>query len=259
MQLKHIDSGKAFDFGKTSKQYVQYRDIYPESMYEKLIQFGIGRAGQSILDLGSGTAILPMHLYHTGADFISTDISEKQVAAGKAMAEARGMNIQFKICSAENTGFSDRSFDVVTAVQCFQYFDPEKAAEEIRRILKPNGLFCKIFMDWLPKQDEKIAEMEQLVLKYNPEWSGNGFEKFRYHYPEWAEERFDIETIHSYNAVLTFEKEAWLERVKTCRGIGASLPKQEIQAFEEEYRTRLTEEILQLKHQIHIEIYRVIK
>ena len=259
MKLSYIDDGNSFDFGNTSEQYAQYRDIYPKSMYEKLIQFGIGKEGQRILDLGSGTAILPMHLYHTKAAFVSTDISENQVLAGKRLAESKGMEIEFKVCSAEDTGFPDNAFDVVTAVQCFQYFDKVKAIKEIKRILKPNGVFCKIFMDWLPKQDKKIDEMEQLVLKYNPKWTGNGFEKYRYHYPDWAEGQFDIETIHSYNATLTFSREAWIERVKTCRGIGASLPEQDIQAFEEEYRTRLTEEILQLKHQIHIEIYRVIK
>ena len=42
MEIKdsRIDDGKAFDWGRTSKDYAKYRDIYPESMYEKLIQFG---------------------------------------------------------------------------------------------------------------------------------------------------------------------------------------------------------------------------
>ena len=91
MKLSYIDDGNSFDFGKTSEQYAQYRDIYPESMYEKLIQFGIGKAGQKILDLGSGTAILPMHLYHTKAAFASTDRSENQVWAGTRLAESKGM------------------------------------------------------------------------------------------------------------------------------------------------------------------------
>lgn len=259
MKLSYIDDGKEFDFGKTSEQYARYRDIYPDSMYEKLIQFGIGKAGQKILDLGSGTAILPMRLYHTNAAFVSTDISENQVAVGKRLSASKGMNIEFKVCSAENTGFPKNTFDVVTAVQCFQYFDAAKATNEIRRILKPNGVFCKIFMDWLPKQDKKIAEMEQLVLKYNPKWNGSDFEKYRYHYPNWAEGNFDIETIHSYNTTLTFTKESWIERVKTCRGVGASLPKEQIVAFAKEYLTLLSEEILHLRHQIHIEIYRVTK
>lgn len=259
MKLDGIDNGKEFDFGRTSRCYAEFRDIYPKSMYEKLISFGIGKKGQKILDLGSGTAVLPVNMYDTGAVFTATDISENQILFGCQIVKDKGMdNISFKVCSAEETGFPDNTFDAVTAVQCFQYFDAEIAAEEIRRILKPGGLFCKIFMDWLPFEDEKILEMEKLVLKYNPDWNGSGFRKFEYSYPLWAENRFDIETIHSYNTILSFSKEAWVGRIKSCRGIGASLPESEIAEFEKEYRQLLKKysEPLRLKHQIHIEIYR---
>ena len=257
MELNYIDDGNEFDFGKVSDEYSKYRDIYPKSMYDKLISFGIGKNGQQILDLGSGTAVLPINLYHTGANFTATDISENQIAYGQKLAEQKNMNINFKVCSAENTGFNDGQFDVVTAVQCFHYFDSEKAAKEIHRVLKSNGLFCKIFMDWLPYEDEKIMEMEQLVLKYNSKWKGGGFKQYQYSFPEWAENRFDISTIHSYNTVLTFTKEQWLGRIKSCRGVGASLSPEMIQAFENEYKNVLAkyDEPLKLLHQIHIEIY----
>ena len=259
MKLSYIDKGNEFDFGRTSDDYAKYRDIYPESMYRKLISFGVGKNGQNILDLGSGTAVLPVNLAHTGARFTASDISENQILYGKQLAARRGIkNIEFRVCCAEDTGFEDSSFDVVTAVQCFHYFNAEKAADEIRRILKPNGIFCKIFMDWLPFEDEVIGEMEALVLRYNPDWGGRGFEKFRYSYPEWADGRFNIETIHSYDTVLEFTKEAWIGRIKSCRGVGASLSEEKIAAFESEYRELLSKysEPLKLKHQIHIEIYR---
>ena len=259
MKLSFIDKGNDFDFGRTSCEYAKYRDIYPKSMYEKLIYFGVGRPGQKILDLGSGTAVLPVNLCHTKAEFTATDISENQVRFGQRVAAEKGIeSICFRVCSAEKTGFADNSFDVVTAAQCFQYFDADKAAAEIFRILKPQGLFCKIFMDWLPLEDEVIAEMEALVLKYNPAWSGSGFEKFRYAYPDWAEGRFSVDTIHSYNASVEFSAEAWLGRIKSCRGVGASLSAEKLREFENEYRGLLKKypEPLSLKHQIHIELYR---
>ena len=96
MKLSYIDSGNEFDFGRTSDNYAKYRDIYPQAMYEKLIAFGIGKRGQRILDLGSGTAILPVNMYHTGAEFTATDISENQIAYGRKNASDRGMeNIDF--------------------------------------------------------------------------------------------------------------------------------------------------------------------
>ncbi len=263
MKLDFIDNGNEFDFGRTSEDYAKFRDIYPKNMYDKLIVFGIGKKGQKILDLGSGTAVLPVNMYHTGAEFTATDISENQIEFGRKIAKERKLdNINFKVCSAENTGFEDNTFDVVTAVQCFQYFNADKATKEIRRVLKPDGLFCKIFMDWLPFEDEVIGEMENLVLKYSPDWNGCGFEKFRYSYPDWAENGFNIETIHSYDVGLEFSKEEWIGRIKSCRGVWASLSKERITEFENEYRKRLEKydtDLLKLKHQINIEIYKSTK
>ena len=262
MKLSYIDNANDFDFGKTAENYARFRDIYPESMYEKLIGMGIGRNGQHILDLGSGTAILPMNLYHTGAHFTATDIAENQIAVGKALARQKGMErIAFKVCPAEDTGFPDNSFDAVTAVQCFPYFNADKAAAEIFRVLKPRGLFCKILMDWLPKEDAVIAEMIALVQAYNPAWNPEGFNEYVYRFPDWARDRFVNEAVSTYDEALVFTKEAWRGRVLTCRGVGASLPPEKVMEFEAEYRRVLEkyDEPLYLKHRIHMELYRSIK
>lgn len=262
MQLKNVDKGNEFDFGRTSEDYARFRDIYPADMYEKLVGFGIGLAGQRVLDLGSGTAILPLNMARFGARFTATDLSENQIALGRKLAEERGIDsIDFRVCPAEDTGFADNSFDAVTAVQCFPYFDAERATDEIRRVLKPHGLFCIIIMDWKPTEDPVIAEMEALVKRYNPAWSGCGFDVFRYRYPSWAEGRFLIDTIHSYDTVIPFTRETWLGRIRSCRGVGASLPPEKIAAFGEEYREILGkyDEPLMLRHQIHMEVYRSTK
>ena len=33
-----IDSGNAFDWGRTSEDYAKYRDIYPREFYEKIVE-----------------------------------------------------------------------------------------------------------------------------------------------------------------------------------------------------------------------------
>lgn len=261
MIRSNIDSGQGFDFGRTSARYARSRDIYPESLYQKLTAMGIGKPGQQILDLGSGTGVLPLRLYPTGACFTVTDIAENQIAYARQLAAERHCErMSFRVCGAEDTGFADNTFDAVTAVQCFHYFDADRAAQEIHRVLKPGGLFAKVFMDWLPFEDEKIAEMECLVLRYNPKWSGGGFREYTYVFPEWAENRFKAEAVVSYDETLVFQKEQWLERVLTCRGVGAALPEEQVEAFRREYSQMLAayDEVLHLKHQIHIELYRAI-
>lgn len=262
MKIEGIDSNKEFDFGRVSLNYAKYRDIYPESLYAKLIQFGIGLVNQHILDVGSGTGVLPRNMAFTNAKFTASDISNDLIREGEKIAADYGIhNIEFRVCSAENTGLSNNSYDVITAVQCFHYFNTSIVIPEFFRLLKPEGKICKIFMDWLPFEDEVVAEMEELVLQFNPDWSGGGFKRFEYNYPEWLNERFELETIHSYNEYLNFTKEAWIGRVLTCRGVGASLTSEKVKEFKNIYMAKLHKysgQNLKIKHQIHIEIYRKI-
>ncbi len=51
MEKITVDEGKAFDFGKTSKAYAKYRDIYPEEVFSKLHEIGVGVQGSRWLDL----------------------------------------------------------------------------------------------------------------------------------------------------------------------------------------------------------------
>jgi len=78
---KDIDNGQAFDWGKTSGDYAIYRDLYPEEFYQKIVNLGLCVRGQSVLDLGTGTGVLPRNLYRFGASFVGTDISANQIAA----------------------------------------------------------------------------------------------------------------------------------------------------------------------------------
>ena len=38
MNKNMIDNGIDFDFGKTSKEYAKFRDIYPKELYQKLYE-----------------------------------------------------------------------------------------------------------------------------------------------------------------------------------------------------------------------------
>jgi len=51
MQFSGVDGGKSFNWGETSAEYAQYRDIYPASFYKRaFLAEGLGIAGQTCLD-----------------------------------------------------------------------------------------------------------------------------------------------------------------------------------------------------------------
>lgn len=96
--MKDIDSGKPFDWGRTSSDYAKYRDIYPEVFYEKIHSLGIGISGQNVFDICTGTGVIPRNMYHYGAKFTGTDISENQIAQAKMLVQKAGMDIRFICC-----------------------------------------------------------------------------------------------------------------------------------------------------------------
>jgi 2-polyprenyl-3-methyl-5-hydroxy-6-metoxy-1,4-benzoquinol methylase len=155
MEIKddRIDSGKAFDWGKTSREYAKYRDIYPEEFYKKIVDRSLCINGQRVLDLGTGTGVLPRNMYKYGAEWTGTDISPEQIEQARILATASKMKIDFQTVPTEQLEFPARSFDVITACQCFWYFDHEKVMPKLAELLKTDGKLLILYMAWLPYED----------------------------------------------------------------------------------------------------------
>ena len=166
---KRIDDGKAFDWGRTSAEYARYRDIYPEEFYRKIVELGLCIDGQKVLDLGTGTGVLPRNMYRFGAKWLGTDISPEQIEQAKILSAKEGMDIDYMAVSAEDIDFPEGSFDVVTACQCFWYFDHETLMPKLSYLLKDSGKILVLFMSWLPSEDPHIS-FSILRITVNTGW-----------------------------------------------------------------------------------------
>lgn len=237
---RNIDGGKAFDWGRTSEDYARFRDIYPWEFYDKIASLGLCIEGQRVLDIGTGTGVLPRNMYRLGAKWTGTDISENQIRQAEILS--KGMDIDYYALSAEDLDFPRESFDVITACQCFWYFHHERIAPAFFRMLKPGGSILVLYMAWLPFEDEIAKASEKLVLKYNPSWSGAGETVHPIFIPDCYQEKFDLVYHEEYPLKVHFTRESWNGRMKACRGIGASLEKEEVGLWEREHR-KLLEEI----------------
>ena len=236
---KNIDGGKVFDWGRASADYARFRDIYPQEFYDKIIKRSLCIRGQSVLDVGTGTGVLPRNMYRYGAKWVGCDISENQIEQARLLSDS--MDIDYYVLPTEQIDFPDNSFDVITACQCFFYFDHEQVMPAFFRMLKPGGRILVLYMAWLPFEDALAGASERLVLQYNPVWSGAGERMHPIHIPACYEENFELVYREEYPLRVPFTRESWNGRIKACRGIGASLTEAEIAAWEQEHIALLNE------------------
>lgn len=236
---RRIDGGKPFDWGRTSESYAKYRDIYPREFYEKIVARGLCTKGQRALDIGTGTGVLPRNMYAYGAEWTGTDISENQIAQAKRLAVQSGMSIEFRAISAENLDYPAESFDVITACQCFWYFNHEITAPIFAKMLKPDGRLVVLYMAWLPFEDEIAGASEKLVMKYNPQWTGAGETRHEIQILNAVSEHFELVHRELYDLKVPFTRETWHGRMFACRGVGASLNEKEIAQWEAEHKALL--------------------
>lgn len=248
---RRIDEGKPFDWGKASSDYAQFRDIYPEEFYRRIVGKGLCVAGQRILDLGTGTGVLPRNLYRFGGIWTGTDISPEQIEQARRLSAHAGMKIEFQAVPAEHLPFPDESFDVITACQCFWYFDHERVLPKLARLLRPDGKLVILYMAWLPSEDRIAGESEKLILKYSPTWSGAGEYRHPISIPSIADDYFELESHEEYDLTVPFTKESWHGRIRASRGIGASLSEGQLAAWDSEHRElldRIAPEQFEIKH-----------
>ena len=251
MKVKNIDNGNAFDWNLTSESYAKYRDIYPDILYGELRKLGVAADGTAWLDIGTGTGVLPKHLYNENARIIGVDISEEQIKFAKSFAKENELNIEYCVCPAEKTGLEKNSFDAITAAQCFWYFDKEAIKSEIQRLLKPGGIFIKIYLTWT-LDDEIAYKSHMLVKEYNKNWKpGKSGSR------DMFDNLFDGRVTKEFECSLPFTRESWHGRMCACRGTLASMDNETFENWSEAHLKMLCEypNEFEIKHKLYISYF----
>ncbi len=158
------------------------------------------------------------------------------------MDREAGVSVDYRVGSAEALQAADASLELVTAGQCWHWFDRPKAAREAARVLAPGGRIVIGHFDWLPLAGNVVEATEALILDFNPSWAlagGSGL------YPGWLRDLDEagftrLETF-SFDLDVPYSHEGWRGRIRASAGIKASLSPEETARFDAALAERLAE------------------
>lgn len=227
------------DFGRTALDYARYRTVFPPELFTRLAELNVGLPGQRIVDLGTGTGVLARGFAAAGCRVTGVDI------APEMLEQAQDAGVTYRVAPAEDTGLPAHAWDVVSAGQCWHWFDQPRAVAEARRLLVDGGALVICSRDYLP--GSVSAASDELVLAYNPGWSmatGTGS------HPDVPGH---VETFE-FDVVVEFTHEQWRGRMRSSNGVAASLPADAVAAFDADLarllRQKFPEEPLTVPHRI---------
>ncbi|SNY66115.1 class I SAM-dependent methyltransferase [Paractinoplanes atraurantiacus] len=96
-----------------------------------------GENGGRLLDIGAGRGAIALPARDRGFAVTATDAAPRMAT----LLAAEGVDVA--VVDAEHLPFPDATFDVVTAGLVMHLLDnPDSAVREVRRVLKPGGLFA---------------------------------------------------------------------------------------------------------------------
>lgn len=147
-------------FSQDSDLYRRYRPRYPAALYRYLA--GLTECRDCAWDCGTGSGQAARGLSEYFGAVIATDASRAQLAQAETAA-----NIVYRVAPAERSGLETGSVDLATVAQAVHWFDLDRFAGEVARVLRPGGILAAWSYDLLgiePELDGVINHFHDALL-----------------------------------------------------------------------------------------------
>jgi len=192
------------NFSTQSAEYAMFRPTYPQELYDYL--FSLLKNANAAWDCATGNGQVARVLSRYFKKVYATDISENQLKNALQLP-----NIIYSIGPAEQTSFANDSFDLITVAQAIHWFNFEAFYTEVKRTLKPDGLFAVIgygLMHIDKKVDTVVHKLYEDVLgKYwDPErrYIEENYQTIPFPFDEITAPHFQIKTTWSLNQLIGY-------------------------------------------------------
>ena len=218
------------NFGSLSVEYNVARKGYPPQVFEHL-QSIVEKDKSRLLDVGCGTGISTRQLKEYGFEVSGADKDTEMIRVAKEIDPS----IPYILAVTDQLPFEDGSFDIVTAFTAFHWFNNEESLLEIKRVLKPEGIF---FVALKTNRKDENPELKAGYFSILKKYAGENFDTTKNHYDKTylknvgfsniservfpVDEKYTLEealtlirSLSLWNLVLEEDKPQMLEELKT--------------------------------------------
>ena len=142
---------------------LQESPLHDRAYHDQLMGLLEPLQGRRILELGMGRGRLSVYLAKQGAKITGIDIAPRLVEAARMLARINEVDCDFQRANIIKLPVEDEQFDTVLGNMVLHYLsqpDLLKAFEDIRRVLKPDGI--AIFVE--PVENSRVFDLLQNLI-----------------------------------------------------------------------------------------------
>lgn len=152
-------------FNDKSALYESARPVYPPQLYQYLSE--VCQSTDQAWDCACGNGQAAESLATLFDKVVATDVSEQQIKNAKVID-----GVEFLVSPSEKTAFPDDTFDLVCVAQALHWFDFDAYWPEVKRVLKPDGVFAAWGYTWPSISVEIDAMVQAHILDViEPYWA----------------------------------------------------------------------------------------
>ena len=134
---------------------------------------------KDVLELATGPGMIARHIAPSAKSVIATDFAPKMIETARKAKNPS--NLSFEVADATSLRFEDNSFDTVVIANALHIIpNPEKALEEIRRVLKDDGVLIapNFFFREGGKKNLWQKFLSLVGIRFAHEWTEKEYKAF---------------------------------------------------------------------------------
>lgn len=147
----------AASFGDNAEAYDRGRPKHAQEVIDYVLFLINGRV--PILDVGCGTGVATRQLAERIYSICGCDPHKAMIQ----IAKERHPSGEYYVASANSLPFESAVFAAVTAFSSFHWFCNSDSAQEIKRVLRPGGVFAAVTRS--QKKEEGVLDYERVIAE----------------------------------------------------------------------------------------------